>query len=135
MNLDKFYKIHTINGDRYFGDSYCSLLFDYYVTGGLIFKYDVNITEDEFNRVFNIIYDRLKLKLSEDEIKKSFLQYIQMIMGDARSGVFVDIHYFIKCVDYLSLDILDNKCLRKVKHVSKDIKKNLISEFGKVKRR
>lgn len=134
MNLNEFYKIHTISGDKYLGDDYCGVLFDYYETGGLVFKYDINLSIEQFSKLFEIVHDSLKIKLSEDEIKKAFIQYIQILMCDARDGHHVDIHYFVKHIDYLFIDILDNKFLRKAKSVSKQMGKSLVKEFGKKSR-
>ena len=134
MIRNDFYKINTIDGDKYFKDNYSDTLYDYYVTGGIIFRYEVNISKEEYDKLFEIIYNILKTKLSEEEIKKAFLQYIQVIMEDARSGKQVDINYFINNTNNLSLDILDNHFLKKVKPLIKTIKNELIKEFKKNKR-
>lgn len=121
--------MNTIDGDKYLKDNYSQYLFDYFVKGGEVYGYEININLDDFNKIFSVIYDNIKLKLSEDEVKKAFLQYVQLIMSDAREGKFVEINYFIDCVDYLGLDILDNKFLKKLKKYIKPIKKSLRGEF------
>lgn len=129
MKRNIFYKINTIDGDKYLDENYINILYDYYVTGSIIFKYEVVISEDEFNKLIRIIDDLLRTKLTDEEVKKALLQYIQLIISDSRNGIYVDINYFIKCSDYLALDILENKFLKKIRNDIKELKKNLTNEF------
>lgn len=133
MNRNNFYKIHTIDGDKYLKEEYTKTLYDYYRTGGIIFKYEILITEEEFDKLIEIINEKLKEKLTEEEIKKALIQYIQIIMSDARDNKKADINYFIKCTDYLALDILNNTFLKKAKPLIKNIKKELTKELNQEK--
>ena len=129
MNRSNFYNINTINGDEYLGENICTNLYDYYVYGGKVFNYEVNISMDEFSEIFSVIKSNIESILSTDEVKKAFLQYVQLIMADARDGKFVDACYFVNCIDYICLDILDNKFLKKTKKVVSSIKKSLKGRF------
>ena len=134
MDRTEFYRINTINGDNFLSDNYCESLYDYFVFGGKVYNYSINITFDEFNRIFSVIVEGVGSKLSQLELKKAILQYIQLIMCDAREGKFVDIYFFVKCLDYLGLDILDNKFLKKIRKNVKVIKKSLMNEYSSLKK-
>ena len=123
MNKTFFYKLNTIDGDKYLEEEYIDVLYDYYVTGGKIYNYKVRITKEEFNTIINTINDKLKEVLSDEEIKVAFIQYIQLLIADSREGYIVDKKYFIKKLDYICIDLFDNKFLKKSKKKIKSLKK------------
>ena len=129
MNRNFFYNINTVSGDKYLGDNICNELYDYYVYGGKVFNYDVNINKEDFSEIFSVINNSISTILSVDEVKKAFLQYVQLIMADARDGKFVDACYFVSCIDYMGLDLMDNVFLKKVRKVLKTVKKSLNGKF------
>ena len=129
MNRGSFYNINTITGDEHLGEDICTDLYDYYVYGGRIFNYEINISSEEFSEIFSVINSSIESVLSTKEVKKAFLQYVQLIMADARDGKFVDACYFVNCIDYIGLPILDNKFLKKIKKIVGPIKKSLNGRF------
>lgn len=125
MNRTLFYKINTVFGDNYLTDDYCNELYDYYVYGGKVFSYDVNISSTDFNNFFSIIYDKIGSKISVDDFKKISLQFVQLMMGEARVGKVVNIDYFVSNIFYFGFDSEVFKDIRKdVKLVKKSFDKS-----------
>lgn len=125
--MDKilFYSLNTLDGYKYLNDNYINLLYDYYVTGSKIFNYDVSITNDEFISVITLIDNNLKEIYSEEQIKVALIQFIQLLMSDARDNKKVDKKYFTKHLDYISLDLFNTSFLKKSKRRIKTLKKRL----------
>ena len=125
MNKTIFYSLNTMDGHQYLGDDYINVLYDYYVTGSKIFNYEVGITNDEFLSIMSTINENLKDIYSEEQIKEALIQLIQLLMSDARDKKKVNKKYFIKHLDYISLDLFNTTFLKKSKRKIKTIKKGL----------
>lgn len=132
MNKSLFYKINTIYGDKYLSDDYCNDLYEYYVYGGKVFCYDVNVSSDDFSKFFSIVYNEIGSKISMDDFKKLSLQYVQLMMAEARVGKVVDINYFISSFVYFGFDSDFSKEIKKsLKLIINSFKGEFISEKKK----
>lgn len=132
MNRNLFYKINTVFGDKYLSDDYCNDLYEYYVYGSKVFGYEINVNSNDFNKFFSIVYDGISSKVSIDDFKKLSLQYVQLMMAEARVGKIVDINYFISSFTYFGFD---SNLFKEFKKNIKEIIKSFKSEFISIKKK
>ena len=88
-----------------------------------------NISKDDFNKIFNTVYDVLKLKINDDEIQKAMVNYLSLLIADARDRFNVDINWCIKYIWYLCAGIPSKEMRSKYKDCISFIQQKLLKEF------
>jgi len=68
-------------------------------------NYNIEVTKENFQEVFNTIYGILRLRIDDKDFEVVSDHYLKLLMADARDGNHVDIHRFINHVWYLSVGI------------------------------
>ena len=89
-----------------------------------------NISKDDFNKIFNTVYDVLKLKINDDEIQKAMVNYLSLLIADARDRFNVDINWCIKYIWYLCAGIPSKEMRSKYKDCISFIQQKLLKEFS-----
>ena len=126
MNKKMFYSLNTMDGYKYLDENYIEMLYDYYFTGGNYFGYKVDISKEEFINIITVINESLKEIYTEEQVKVALIQFIQLLMGDARdNNKIVNKKYIIKHLNYISLDLFDTPFLKKSKKKIKEIKRRI----------
>ena len=93
----------------------------------LHFKLEIN--QEEFQEMFNIIYKTLSLKINEKEIKLVCTHYLRLLFADAKQGEIVDKNWAIEHIWYLYVGILKKELTNKYKDSILLIQESLVETF------
>lgn len=129
MNLVNYYFLNKINSQRTVSHDYLNDLYQYYLFGSQKLNYDINIDKEEFKGVVITIFDVLRLKLSEEDSKKVFDNYLKLLMADAIDGYNVDLKWFIDHVWYLSVGAQTDISSKKYRDCIPFMQQKLINKF------
>lgn len=107
MNTIIYNLMNKINNTRILDEEYLENLYQFYTEKGTCLGYEPNIEQDDFKKIFTIVYDVLRLKINEEEFKVLSERYVKLLMHDAMDGYNVDYRWAIDHVWYLGAG-LDN---------------------------
>lgn len=128
MNIVVYKLLSKTNEERNLDDSLLENLYQYYDEKSIELNYEKNISKDDFNRIFNTVYDVLKLKINDEEAIEAMANYLSLLIADARDGFNVDINWCIKYIWYLCAGTKEIK--PKYKDCISFIQKKLLKEFS-----
>ena len=128
MNTVIYKLLSKTNEERNLDDSLLENLYQYYDEKSIDLDYEKNISKDDFNKIFNTVYNVLKLKINDDEIQKAMVNYLKLLIADARDGFNVDINWCIKYIWYLGAGLKERK--QKYKDCISFIQQQLLKEFS-----
>ena len=128
MNTVIYKLLSKTNEERNLDDSLLENLYQYYDEKSIDLDYEKNISKDDFNKIFNTVYNVLKLKINDDEIQKAMVNYLKLLIADARDGYYVDINWCIKYIWYLCAGLKERK--QKYKDCIPFIQQKLLKEFS-----
>ena len=128
MNIVVYKLLSITNEERKLDDSLLENLYQYYDEKSIELNYEKNISKDDFNRIFNIVYDVLKLRINDEEAIEAMVNYLKLLIADARDGFNVDINWCIKYIWYLGAGLKERK--QKYKDCISFIQQQLIKEFS-----
>ena len=127
MNIVVYKLLSITNEERKLDDSLLENLYQYYDEKSIELNYEKNISKDDFNRIFNIVYDVLKLRINDETIE-AMVNYLKLLIADARDGFNVDINWCIKYIWYLGAGLKERK--QKYKDCISFIQQQLLKEFS-----
>ena len=128
MNIVVYKLLSKTNEERNLDDSLLENLYQYYDEKSIELNYEKNISKDDFNRIFNIVYDVLRLKINDEEAIEAMVNYLKLLIADARDGFNVDINWCIKYIWYLGAGLKERK--QKYKDCISFIQQQLLKEFS-----
>ena len=128
MNIVVYKLLSKTNEERKLDDSLLENLYQYYDEKSFELNYEKNISKDDFNRIFNTVYDVLRLRINDEEAIEAMANYLSLLIADARDGFNVDINWCIKYIWYLGAGIKERK--QKYKDCISFIQQKLIKEFS-----
>ena len=128
MNIVVYKLLSITNEERKLDDSLLENLYQYYDEKSIELNYEKNISKDDFNRIFNIVYDVLKLRINDEETIEAMVNYLKLLIADARDGFNVDINWCIKYIWYLGAGLKERK--QKYKDCISFIQQQLLKEFS-----
>ena len=128
MNIVVYKLLSITNEERKLDDSLLENLYQYYDEKSIELNYEKNISKDDFNRIFNIVYDVLRLKINDEEAIEAMVNYLKLLIADARDGFNVDINWCIKYIWYLGAGLKERK--QKYKDCISFIQQQLLKEFS-----
>ena len=128
MNIVVYKLLSKTNEERKLDDSLLENLYQYYDEKSIELNYEKNISKDDFNRIFNTVYDVLRLRINDEEAIEAMVNYLKLLIADARDGFNVDINWCIKYIWYLSAGTKEIK--PKYKDCISFIQKKLLKEFS-----
>lgn len=128
MNIVVYKLLSITNEERKLDDSLLENLYQYYDEKSIELNYEKNISKDDFNRIFNIVYDVLKLRINDEEAIEAMVNYLKLLIADARDGFNVDINWCIKYIWYLGAGLKERK--QKYKDCISFIQQQLLKEFS-----
>ena len=129
MNTIIYKLLSKTNDERNLNDSLLENLYQYYDEKSIELNYEKNISKDDFDKIFNTVYDVLKLKINDDEAYEAMINYLSLLIADARDGFNVDINWSIKYIWYLCAGIKE-EIKPKYKDCISFIQQQLIKEFS-----
>ena len=109
MNIVVYKLLSKTKEERKLDDSLLENLYQYYDEKSIELNYEKNISKDDFNRIFNIVYDVLRLKINDEEALEAMVNYLSLLIADARDGFNVDINWCIKYIWYLGAGLKERK--------------------------
>ncbi len=98
MNTVIYKLLSKTNEERNLDDSLLENLYQYYDAKSIDLDYEKNISKDDFNKIFNTVYDVLRLKINDEEALEAMVNYLSLLIADARDGFNVDINWCIKYI-------------------------------------
>ena len=128
MNIVVYKLLSKTKEERKLDDSLLENLYQYYDEKSIELNYEKNISKDDFNRIFNIVYDVLRLKINDEEAIDAMANYLSLLIADARDGFNVDINWCIKYIWYLGAGLKERK--QKYKDCISFIQQQLLKEFS-----
>ncbi len=128
MNIVVYKLLSKTNEERKLDDSLLENLYQYYDEKSFELNYEKNISKDDFNRIFNTVYDVLRLRINDEEAIEAMANYLSLLIADARDGFNVDINWCIKYIWYLCAGTKEIK--PKYKDCISFIQKKLLKEFS-----
>lgn len=128
MNIVVYKLLSKTKEERKLDVSLLENLYQYYDEKSIELNYEKNISKDDFNRIFNIVYDVLRLKINDEEAIEAMVNYLKLLIADARDGFNVDINWCIKYIWYLGAGLKEIK--PKYKDCISFIQQQLLKEFS-----
>lgn len=128
MNIVVYKLLSKTKEERKLDDSLLENLYQYYDEKSIELNYEKNISKDDFNRIFNTVYDVLRLKINDEEAIDAMANYLSLLIADARDGFNVDINWCIKYIWYLGAGLKERK--QKYKDCIPFIQQKLLKEFS-----
>lgn len=128
MNTVIYKLLSKTNEERNLDDSLLENLYQYYDAKSIDLDYEKNISKDDFNKIFNTVYDVLRLKINDEEALEAMVNYLSLLIADARDGFNVDINWCIKYIWYLGAGLKERK--QKYKDCISFIQQKLLKEFS-----
>lgn len=129
MNTVIYTLMNKINESRIIDQEYLENLYKYYEYGINVSNCQLEISKYEFERIITVIYDVLRLKISEEEFNIVINNYMNLLIADSRDNYNVDCNWFIDHSWYLVVGVSEcdhekyNDCIL-------FIQKKLIKEFN-----
>ena len=105
MNSLTYNLLDKINKPRILEDAYLRDLYEYYEYASNRLGFDINITKEDFEKLFSIIYDVLCLRVDEEMVERLIAHYLKLIIADAKDGEYVDLSWFINYVWYFCVGV------------------------------
>lgn len=130
MNTITYNLLNKINEPRNINEFYLNSLYEFYEKSSKVLNYEINIKMDDFKKIFIIIHDILRFKISEEEFKIASENYLKLIIADASEGYNVDLKWFIKYIWYLDASISIKPYSEKYKDCIMFLQQKLINEFS-----
>ena len=130
MNKLQYYLLQKHHGNEQINEEYLEELYQYFKQGSEKLEYKIQISKEDFKKMFSIIYDVLILKLNHNQIAKLNDHYLKLIMYDALVEENVDVYWFIKHIWYLNIYELEEKFTFDYKDCISFIQEEMIKEFG-----
>lgn len=124
MNKVIYNLLNKVNKERILENNYLNNLLEFYTDS--IDKESIHIKEEEFKKIFSIIYDVLGLKISFDEFDTLCKNYLTYLIADSYDGYIVDLNWFINNIWYLTIS---NVNTNNYKDCILFIQNKLIKEF------
>ena len=105
-------------------------LYNFYKRGSQILNYDINIKKNEFQSIFEWIYNVLLLRISKEECYIVSEHYLKLLMHDQIDGDWVDARWFIEHLWYLYVGIANEVDGSKYKDCIPFLQTQLMKQFG-----
>ena len=84
MNTVIYKLLSKTNEERNLDDLSLENLYQYYDEKSIELNYEKNISKDDFDKIFNTVYDVLKLKINDDEAYEAMINYLLFISFNSR---------------------------------------------------
>lgn len=130
MNSLIYNLLDKINKPRVLGEVYLKDLYEYYEYASNNFGFDINITKEDFDKLFSVIYDVLMLRVDEEILEQLIKHYLNLIIADARDGSNVDLYWFINYVWYFCVGVQNITDTKQYKDCIMFLQQKLIKDFG-----
>lgn len=101
MNKVIYNLLNKVNKERILENNYLNNLLEFYTDS--IDKESIHIKEEEFKKIFSIIYDVLGLRISFDDFDTLCKNYLTYLIADSYDGHIVDLNWFINNIWYLTV--------------------------------
>lgn len=110
MYLDNLYNLYQFDSDK--------------------FNYQIYINKEDFKKIFSIVYDVLRFKVSDDEFLEVSDHCTKLLIADARDRKCVDSKWIIDHIWYLSVGLHNSIDTSRYKDCIPFIQQMLIREFS-----
>ena len=130
MNNINFYLLNKLHGKQVLSKEKQSALYDYFVSCSATLDVYVSISEDDFKKVFKIIYEVLSLYIDDHEFAEVSENYIKLLLADACDHEVVDLKHFIDHIFYLCVGMQDKELVQVYKECVPFIQQRLIRIFN-----
>lgn len=130
MNKLSYYFLNKMQDVQVLDQDYQDHLYQFYEYGSHMLNYNIQITKEDFQEVFNTIYGILRLRIDHKDFEKVSKHYLTLLMADARDGNTVDINWFIKHVWYLCVGISNGINTKKYRDCIPFVQQSLIKKFN-----
>ena len=80
MNIVVYKLLSKTKEERKLDVSLLENLYQYYDEKSIELNYEKNISKDDFNRIFNIVYDVLRLKINDEEAIDAMANYLSLLI-------------------------------------------------------
>ncbi len=90
MNRVSYYFLNKMCDVQGLNQDYQEQLYQFYEYGSYMLNYNIGITKKNFQELFNIIYDILRLRIDDKDFEKASAHYLKLLMADVRGGNNVD---------------------------------------------
>ena len=101
MNIVNYNLLKLINKEKTLENNYLDQLLNFYTNN--INKESIHISKQDFKKFFNIIYDVLSLRISDDNFDILCKKYLTYLIADSLDGYIVDLNWFINNIWYLTV--------------------------------
>ncbi len=130
MNILSYYLLNRTSSNlSTLNQDYVERLYQYYVNGGQVLNYNININKESFIEIFNTIFDVLKLKIDNATYKIISEHYLNNLMVDANDGENVDVIYAINYLWYLGIGVSQDIDIKEYRDLIPIIQQQLIHKF------
>ena len=130
MNRVSYYFLNKMHDVQILDQDYQEHLYQFYEYGSHMLNYNIEITKEDFQKVFNTIYGILRLRIDDKDFEKVSEHYLKLLTADARDGNNVDINWFINHVWYLCIGISDEIETEKYRDCIPFLQQGLIKKFN-----
>ena len=130
MNNVIYTLLDKVNKSRVLDELYLEDLYEYYEYASSDLGFDINITKEDFRKLFSIIYDVLSLKVDEEILERLIAHYLKLIIADAIDGENVDLSWFINHVWYFCVGVEKNVDIKQYNDCILFTQQKLIREFN-----
>ena len=130
MNILSYYLLNRTSSNlSTLNQDYVERLYQYYVNGGQVLNYNININKESFIEIFNTIFDVLKLKIDNATYKIISEHYLNNLMVYANDGENVDVIYAINYLWYLGIGVSQDIDIKEYRDLIPIIQQQLIHKF------
>lgn len=130
MNAVTYNLLNKVNDHKELNEESLENIYQYYLYLNRVLKFQTNITENDFKQLFNIIYDVLRFKISDEEFECICEHYLKLLAADAVDQKNINVSWFIHHIWYLSVGISDDIDVEKYRDCILFLQQRLIKEFG-----
>ena len=129
MNSLIYNLLDKINKPRVIEDAYLKDLYEYYEYASSKLGFDINITKEDFEKLFSIIYDVLMLRVDGETLEQLIAHYLKLIIADAKDGNNVDLSWFINYIWYFCVGVQSISDTKQYRDCILFLQQKLIKEF------
>lgn len=98
MNEFSYKFLNKVSEPRELGGDFVDKMYNFYDSSSRLFNCDVNLSRDEFEKIFVVTYDVLGLKIGKEKFERVSTNYLLLLIADAKDGIKVDSRW---CIDHM----------------------------------
>jgi len=111
-------------------DKYLDDLYSFYQSYSDKSGYEIYISKEDFKKIFEIVYDVLRFKVTNEEFLIIGDHCTKLLIADAQEGEYVDSKWIIDHIWYLSVGLQNSIDINRYKYCISFIQQKLVCEFN-----